>query len=147
MEAYKRIVCCVDFSPLSEAAATRAKVLAQQYGAQLTFLHVIEYFPENRSNQIITPECTDPAEHMEAYAREQLAELAQHVGCADARFDVQFSPHAAWHEIVRYAGAGNCDLVIVGCHGNHGFARLLGSTATGVTNRAPCDVMAVRPFS
>jgi universal stress protein A len=36
------------------------------------------------------------------------------------------------------------DLIVVGSHGRHGLALLLGSTANGVLHGAGCDVLAVR---
>ena len=36
-----------------------------------------------------------------------------------------------------------CDLIVVGSHGRHGLALLLGSTANDVLHGAPCDVLAV----
>ena len=36
------------------------------------------------------------------------------------------------------------DLIVVGSHGRHGLALLLGSTANDVLHGAPCDVLAVR---
>lgn len=36
------------------------------------------------------------------------------------------------------------DLIVIGSHGRHGLGRLLGSTANGVLQGAPCDVLAVR---
>ena len=36
------------------------------------------------------------------------------------------------------------DLIVVGSHGRHGLALLLGSTANGVLQGSPCDVLAVR---
>ncbi|MEO1899758.1 MAG: universal stress protein, partial [Methylococcales bacterium] len=36
------------------------------------------------------------------------------------------------------------DLIVVGSHGRHGLALLLGSTANGVLHHAVCDVLAVR---
>ncbi len=37
----------------------------------------------------------------------------------------------------------DCDLIVVGSHGRHGLALLLGSTANDVLHGAPCDVLAV----
>ena len=36
------------------------------------------------------------------------------------------------------------DLIVVGSHGRHGLALLMGSTANGVLHGANCDVLAVR---
>ena len=47
-------------------------------------------------------------------------------------------------EIHTLAKAQECDLIVVGSHGRHGLALLLGSTANDVLHGAPCDVLAVR---
>tara|TARA_B110000977_G_C10839957_1_gene401574 strand:- start:75 stop:575 length:501 start_codon:yes stop_codon:yes gene_type:complete len=46
--------------------------------------------------------------------------------------------------IVEVAERENVDLIILGSHGKHGVALLLGSTADGVLHHAKCDVLAVR---
>ena len=46
--------------------------------------------------------------------------------------------------IVEVAERENIDLIILGSHGKHGVALLLGSTADGVLHHAQCDVLAVR---
>lgn len=47
-------------------------------------------------------------------------------------------------EIIRIAEQENVDLIVVGSHGEHGLALLLGSTANSVLHYAKCDVLAVR---
>ena len=47
-------------------------------------------------------------------------------------------------EIIRIANQESVDLIIVGSHGRHGLALLLGSTASGVLHHAQCDVLAIR---
>ncbi|NMZ04890.1 universal stress protein [Pseudomonas proteolytica] len=47
-------------------------------------------------------------------------------------------------EIHDLAKKQNCDLIVVGSHGRHGLALLLGSTANDVLHGAPCDVLAVK---
>lgn len=44
----------------------------------------------------------------------------------------------------RLAKEQRCDLIVVGSHGRHGLALLLGSTANDILHGAPCDVLAVR---
>ena len=46
-------------------------------------------------------------------------------------------------EIHSFAKEHHCDLIVVGSHGRHGLALLLGSTANDVLHGAPCDVLAV----
>ena len=46
-------------------------------------------------------------------------------------------------EITQLAIQQQIDLIIVGSHGRHGFAVLMGSTAKDVLYHAECDVLAV----
>lgn len=144
MEAYKNILCVTDFSMHSEVAAERAVDLTKRYGAQLTVLHVVEYFPVDRSDQLIAPEDVDPAVFREKQARTSLTELVRNLDCEDARQEVLFSPHSAHHEIIRYARNQGIDLIVIGTHGHHGITAILGSTANAVMHSAPCDVLAIR---
>jgi len=145
MQPHERIVCAVDFSAISDAASARATALARQIGAQLIFLHVVQYFPEDRSNDVIEPESVDPAEYQKSEARRKMAELARRLGCPEAKREVLFTAGSAWHEIVSFAEQSHADLIVLGSHGHHGIAAILGSSANGVVNRAPCDVLVVRP--
>ncbi|MEJ2454068.1 MAG: universal stress protein [Candidatus Thiodiazotropha sp.] len=144
MATYQRILCAVDFSNTSEEACKRAVELAGLYDAEISLLHVVEYFPEDRSNEFIAPECDDPAGFMESQAHLGIDELASKTGCQDATRHVLFSPHSARSEIIKFAKENSIDLIILGSHGRHGIAVLLGSTANGVVVRASCDVLAVR---
>jgi len=144
MEGYQNILCATDFSQNSHAAAERAAELAKFYGAQLTLLHVVEYFPEDRSNEQIAPENIDPKEYRKEQARTALATLAQQLGVDEAEQTVVFSIHSAKHAIAPFAGENNIDLIVVASHGHHGITALLGSTANGVMNNAACDVLIVR---
>ena len=144
MEKYKNILCAIDFSQNCQLAATRAAELAQHYDAELTLLHVVEYFPERRSNEWIEPEGADPMAYQEEKARGLLAELASQLGRDDIGQEVRFTPHSARHEIIRYAEAQKIDLVVVASHGRHGITALLGSTANGLVHSAHCDVLVVR---
>jgi len=144
MEAYRNILCAIDFSPYSEAAVERAAALALSTGAQLTLLHVVEFFPEDRSNEQIAPEDTDPAQYRITRARAGLAEQARRLGEIEAAQEVVVSERSAKHEITRFAEERKMDLIVVASHGLHGISALLGSTADGVLHTAACDVLAVR---
>ena len=144
MATYRRILCAVDFSETSEEACRRALEFSRLFEAELNLLHIVEYFPEDRSNDFIAPECDDPTGFVESQAHLGLDELATRLGCGDATRHVLFSPHSARREIVSFAKDNDIDLIVLGSHGRHGIAVLLGSTANGVVIRASCDVLAVR---
>lgn len=46
--------------------------------------------------------------------------------------------------IKKFASDHNCDLIVIGTHGQHGWELLLGSTANGVLHGSPCDVLCVQ---
>jgi len=144
MEGYRNILCAIDFSPYSQAAVERAAVLARATDAQLTLLHVVEFFPEDRSNEQIAPEDIDPEQYRMSRARERLAEHALRLGKIEAAQEVVVSEHSAKQEIVRFAEERKMDLIVVASHGRHGISALLASTADGVLHNASCDVLAVR---
>ncbi len=147
MKKYQNILCPIDFSQNCQLAAQRASELAQHYGAGLTLLHVVEYFPEQRSNEWIEPEGADPKAFQEEKARGLLAELADHLGREELQQEVRFTTQSARHEITRFAEEKNADLIVAASHGRHGITVLLGSTANGLVNSAPCDVLVVRASS
>jgi universal stress protein A len=47
-------------------------------------------------------------------------------------------------EILNYARDHDIDLIVIGAHGRHGIAILLGSTANAVLHGTHCDVMCIR---
>jgi universal stress protein A len=144
MEAYSHILCATDFSLNSERAVERAIDISKQHNAKITLLHVVENFPEDRSNEVIAPEDIDPAEYCDEQARSRLSELAQQFNCEDAAQVVLFSSYSAGREIARYAAEQHADLIVVSSHGHHVLAALLGSTANTIVQTAPDDVLVVR---
>ena len=143
MFAYKNILCATDFSPNCSKALKRAAELARAYDARLTLIHVVEYFPEQRSNEWIEREGEDPKAFEQRKAQEGLDKLAGQVDI-DIDQEIRFTNHSAKHEIIRYAEAQGIDLIIVASHGQHGILPEVGSTTHALTYRAPCDVLVVR---
>ncbi|MGZ4957552.1 MAG: universal stress protein [Methylobacter sp.] len=143
MESYKHILLAADFSEHGDTVADRAKDLAEKYQAKLSIVHVMD-------NLMITdaaygstiPFDLDLTAELMAAAKKRLANLADKLNIAeDCRWMETGSPKL---EIIRVAEETEVDLIVVGSHGRHGFALLLGSTANGVLHHAQCDVLAVR---
>ena len=145
MENYKHILLAADFSEHGEVVANRAKDLADKYQAKLSIVHVMD-------NLLITdaaygstiPFDLDLTAELLAVAKKRLSKLADTLAIADdCRWMETGSPKL---EIIRVAEENKVDLIVVGSHGRHGFALLLGSTANGVLHHALCDVLAVRLY-
>lgn len=143
MESYKHILLAADFSEHGEAVADRAKDLAEKYQAKLSVVHVMDsLLITDAAYGSTIPFDLDLTAELMAAAKKRLTKLAEKLGIAeDCRWMETGSPKL---EIVRVAEENKVDLIVVGSHGRHGFALLLGSTANGVLHHALCDVLAVR---
>ena len=147
MQPYRRILIASDLTEFSEPALWRANELSRQYGAELHLLHVIEHFPEDRSNEWVAPEDRRPSEYVTDRAQDALDLLAAKLDRPNddsVKPQVTTGPHSARHEIIAYAEENAIDLIVVGAHGPHWRETLTGSTASGVLHHAPCDVLVVR---
>lgn len=140
---YKHILLAADFSEHGEAVARKARLLAEKYQARLSILHVVDNLPiSDASYGPIIPFDVDLTEELMNAGKQRLAKLGEELGVpAEQQFLEIGSPKI---EIVRLAEENSVDLIVVGSHGRHGLALLLGSTANGVLHYAKCDVLAVR---
>ena len=143
MENYKHILLAIDFYEHGEAVANRAKDLANKYQAKLSIIHVVDTLPiTDASYGVDIPFNMDLTTELLAGAKKRLAKLAEKLGVTADRLWLEMgSPKT---EIIRIAEENKADLIVVGSHGRHGLALLLGSTANGVLHHATCDVLAVR---
>lgn len=145
--SYQNILCVTDFSKYAQAAFLRGTELAKLYNAKLTLLHVVEDFPEDRSNIQIAPENIDPKEYREEQALSLMSEQIESTKYNNVNKVVLFSTHSAKQEIIQYAEEQKSNLIIIASHGHHGINALLGSTANGVIQSSLCDVLVVRANS
>lgn len=143
MNNYQHILLAVDFFEQSDIVINRASDLANRYQAKLSIVHVVDSLPITDAGYgMDIPFNLDLTAELMASAKKRLAELAQKLTVAeDCQWLEMGSPKT---EIIRIATENQVDLIVVGSHGRHGLALLLGSTANGVLHYAPCDVLAVR---
>lgn len=142
MEAYRQILLAVDFQPDCERVAARAVDVAERYGATLTLLHVVENLPVEPGNELMIPPATSVESELLENAERRLAELGERLGIPAARQHVAVGQTK--YQVVTFAEENGVDLIVVGSHGRHGLALLLGSTANALLHGAKCDVLAVR---
>lgn len=142
---YQHILFAADFSDEALKIGERAKSMAQKYDARLSMIHVVENVNIALGGGYellpVLPELPD--ETLLRESRVALAELAEKLEMKDVELAVVNAPSTK-EGILGAARDHGADLIVVGSHGRHGLALLLGSTANAVLHGAPCDVLAVR---
>jgi len=143
MGHYKHILLAADFTDHGIDVAAKAKELAEANQARLSIVHVVDNLPiTDAAYGPIIPFDGDLTEQIIEAAKKRLLKMAKELDIAEENQWLEVgSPK---FEVVRLADENNVDLIVVGSHGRHGFALLLGSTANGVLHHAHCDVLAVR---
>ncbi|PCK02539.1 MAG: universal stress protein UspA [Alteromonadaceae bacterium] len=141
MTIYKHILVGLDLSDECFAVLKKAKELAGGLGSKLSVAHVCEPISFAYGGDIPF-DLNSTQELIVKRAETRLNEVITQVGLDP--FERLVVIGQAAHELHRLADEKAADLILVGSHGRHGFALLLGSTSTGVLHGAHCDVLAVR---
>jgi universal stress protein A len=139
----KSILVPIDFSWPSKKALQYAIPFAQQFGARITLLFVME--PPVYTGDIgYVPLEVDDAGSMLAIS-EKLAELAQQAMPPDLLAKTLVRTGRPFQEIVDAARELDTDLIVIATHGYTGLKHVfLGSTVERVVRHAPCPVLTVR---
>jgi universal stress protein A len=143
MGDYQHILLAVDYSGHDGTVARTARALARKYQAKLSIIHVLDDIPmPDMPYGAVIPLDQDSGYDLLEAEKSQLIQIADEAGVEHTnRWLVWGLPH---QEIVAIAEREKVDLIVLGSHGRHGLALLLGSTANSVLHDANCDVMAVR---
>jgi universal stress protein A len=143
MNSYQHILLAVDYSAHSVEVARKAKSIADCYGATLSLIHVLDNIPMPDTNYgTVINLCGESDNQLLAQEKTKLKRFAEQLDVAsEHQWLVWGVPK---REIVAIAEQENVDLIVVGSHGRHGLALLLGSTANSILHYAKCDVLAVR---
>ncbi len=121
----------------------KAHNLATLTGARMSIIHVLDNIPmpDTPYGTMIPLDAKTTYAMLEA-EKNKFNEISEMLAIEPAhRWLVWGEPK---QEITRVAEREHVDLIVVGSHGRHGLALLLGSTANGVLHYAKCDVLAVR---
>mgnify|MGYP000495312254 CR=1 FL=1 len=141
MSQYKTILLATDLSDEAEQVADKASTLAKANGASLHLVHVIEPLSFAYGGDI-PMDFSGIQQEIQKQAETQMEEFAARVGAGSDCQHIIIG--RAENEIHNLAEHLSVDLIVVGSHGRHGIALLLGSTANGVLHGASCDVLAIR---
>lgn len=142
MPAYQRILAAIDFDENSAKVLQSAAAMAQLCEAELTVLHVVRY-PVVTDIDYEIPSLYELESKLIELAEKQLRELLEDVALTHKARPIIASGRPK-DEIVNIAEKENVGLIVIGAHGRHGLANLLGSTANRVLTHAPCNVLVVR---
>jgi universal stress protein A len=140
--AYEHLLLAVDFAPETEPVVWRAQQLKGQFEARLSLLHVVEHLPMSYSGDLVLPDDFDLEQELVEVAKKQMMALGERLGVPAEDRHIEIG--STGRTILRLAAELSVDLIVLGSHGRHGLAALLGSTARTVLNGAGCDVLAVR---
>ena len=144
LRGIKSILVPIDFSAPSKNALAYAVPFAEQFGAKLTLLNVVEpvatpdfakSFPLAMENDQVMAEC-----------KRELERVVKQSGVSPRLVEktlVRFG--RSFHEIADAARTLKVDLIVIATHGYTGLKHaLLGSTTERVVRHAPCPVLVVR---
>ena len=139
----KQILVPIDFSDASLKALRYAVPFAEQFGATLSLVHIIEPMAFASDVPYAPPVVSD--EEAEEAARKKLFSLASHEIQKLVQVKVHVRSGTAFVEILDAARSLEADLVIIATHGYTGLKHfLLGSTAERIVRHAHCPVLTVR---
>ncbi len=141
MSEYKKIMLAVDLTEESLKVAERATQLVNAFDAELHVVHVIEPLSLAYGGDV-PMDLSTVQEQIQDQAAAHLREFSATLNVPETRQHLIFGRPES--EIQRTAEEASADIIVVGSHGRHGLALLLGSTANGVLHGASCDVLAVR---
>ena len=138
---YDRVLIPTDGSTASEGAIERAIDLANQYGATLHALYVVDagtYSSLEAAADVV-------ADELRAEGTEAVEAIAARGADSGVAVETAVETGVVHRAIVDYVDRQEIDLVVMGTHGRTGVGRfLLGSVAEKVIRTADVPVMTVR---
>jgi universal stress protein A len=151
MNSIQTIVVPYDFTDQSNAALKVADRLAQQFGADLHLLHVLQPLPYSYAHDVGSGSPDSDGDSSDLPSRRsqrcihRLDNVALRCGTQIDRIHVHtVEATAIARSIDAEAERLDADLIAMGTHGRVGLSHLLmGSVAEETLRRAPCPVLAV----
>lgn len=141
MAVFQKILCPVDFSATSRHAFVFGAAIAQQFGAELILLHVIEEVPLFTAYS--GAPVVDSSGEMEKFARAEMARLAASA-TSGAKIRAEIVRGKSHTAILKFAAENGVDLIVIGKHGRSQLDYFLfGSVTERVIRRAACPVVVV----
>jgi nucleotide-binding universal stress UspA family protein len=142
---YKTILCSIEFSDPSMRALEYALTLAEETGARLILLHVVEQLVDAPAGELSPFSLQEYGRHLEEDARVRLRSAVPddvRVWCAP---EERVLSGKAYRAILDIAQQEKVEVIVMGVHGKGALnRRLFGSTTHHVIREAPCPVLTLR---
>jgi nucleotide-binding universal stress UspA family protein len=143
--AYKKILVCLDGSPLAEAALPHAQILASDEEAEILLLRV-------SANPAAEFSFSDPAiansviQEMESETLHYMQSVRSRLQKTGFRTSFLIRQGAVAETILQTASEIQTDVIVMSTHGRSGVQRwLLGSVADRIVTHSNIPVMLIRP--
>lgn len=146
-DTISRILVPVDFSAHSEKAVRYATTLANQLGARVSLLHVVEdpFVTGAWPSEAFVPNMPELLNELIKAAETQIGALKTRLAARGITVETAVITGQPARALVEQAATGACDLIVMGTHGRTGLSHaLLGSVAERVVQKASCAVLTVR---
>jgi nucleotide-binding universal stress UspA family protein len=144
---FKAILVATDFSACSGAAFKVAKNLAQQFGAKIVLLHVIQQRIVARVAEYLKVEPDSLLPKFREEAQLHLDAFLQECRCGSPEVTSMVTVGIPFQEIAVVARDLAADLIVMGGYGRSGRGPIeevfFGSTAEKVVRLLPCPVLCV----
>ncbi|HHX34355.1 MAG TPA: universal stress protein [Gammaproteobacteria bacterium] len=139
--AYSHLLIAIDLTEDCHRVLERAHKLRQALACKATLVHVVEPLTMAFGGDV-PMDLSLLQQQQTEQAQNKLNILAeQHALLKDNNCHLRYGQPR--QEIHLLAQEQDCDLIVVGSHGRHGLALLLGSTTNDLLSGAPCDVLAI----
>lgn len=146
MADIKTVVIPIDFSSTMDKVIDYATSVADQLGAKVHFLNVVNDF-QGYDMVLAHPSFMELTRDLKNKSEERMTGLVEDYGNLKGGASGKVITGDPAEEIVAFAKEVNADMIIIGTHGVKGFEKLIiGSTAEKVVKHAPCPVLTFNPF-
>ena len=149
---FRRVLCAIDFSAPSLESLSIVLPLAEEAGASITLLHIIEWPwaepPAPAFGELPAAQASVLQEfraQTEASASAKLRSLVSGATSDRVRITPRIANGKAYQAILHVAEEEASDLIVMGVYGRGAIdTMLLGSTTNQVVRRATCPVLTLR---
>ncbi len=139
----KKIMVPTDLTSHSTYVMRYAAKLAEQFGAEIHLVHVVEPVPVVYYEAAMFTE--ESAAKLVETARKLMHKMPESPWSTGTKVVHEVMEGAPITQIVNYAKEHGIDLIVAGTHGRTGVGHLLlGSLAEKIVRMAPCPVLTIR---